>query len=120
MAAGKMKETVVVTVHKGTMKTMDSSKIMGDRVDNRQIMGTAKKMKEEGCKADNRVAMDNKEAMGNKVVTDNKVVMDGRVNMGRECVAITAVNKAVTGASMKDMVACRAASVVMDRKDNMV
>jgi hypothetical protein len=116
-AAGKMKETVVATVHRGTMKTMDSSKIMGDRVgsrvDNRQIMVTAKKMEEEGCKADNKVVMDS------KVVMDGRANMDGRVNMDRDSVAIIAVNKAVTGASMKDTVACKAALVAMDRKDNM-
>jgi hypothetical protein len=105
-AAGKMKEIVVVTVHKETMKTMDSSKIMDDRVDNRRIMVTGKKMAEEGCKVDNREVMDNKEAM------------DGSKDM--DSVVITVVNKAATGASMKDMAECRVVSVDTDRKDNMV
>jgi hypothetical protein len=107
-AAGKMKETVVVTVHKEAMKIMDSSKIMDDRVvDNRRITDTAKKMAEEECKV-GKVAMDNREGM------DNKEVMD------RDSAAVTAVNKEATGASRKDMVECRVASVAMARKASMV
>src|SRR4051812_28666282 len=92
-----MKETVVVTVHKGAMKTMDNSKITDDRVGSRQIMDTAKKMVEEGCKVDNR------EVMVSKV---DKVV-------------ITAVSKAATGAS-RDTAERKVVSVDMDRKGNMV
>lgn len=104
-AAGKMKETVVVTVHKGTMKIMDSSKIMDDRVvGNRRIMDTASKM----TGTDTRVTMGSKEAMAimTREITDS--------------VVITAGNKETTGVSMKDMVACRVASVDMEMKDNMV
>ena len=100
-AAGKMKETVIVTVHKGILEIMGSSKIMDDRVvGNRRIMGTAKKMAEEECKVD-------------------KVVMDNKEDMVRDNAVITAVNKETTGASMKGMVACRVALVNMEMKDNM-
>jgi len=97
-AAGKMKETVVVTVHKGAMKTMDNSKITDDRVGSRQIMYTAKKMVEEGCKVDNREVM---------------------VSKDMDKVVITAVSKAATGAS-RDTAERKVVSVDMDRKGNMV
>lgn len=101
-AAGKMRETVAVTVHKGILEIMDRNKIMDDRdAGNRRILDTAKKMAEEGY----RVAMDNREVMASKAITASGVIMAA----GREA----------TGASMKGMEACRAVLADMGRKANM-
>jgi hypothetical protein len=112
-AAGKMKETVVGTVHKGAMKTMDSSKIMDDRVDSRLTMDTVKKKEEEGCKVDSRAVMDsvaimvvNKDMVECRVVT---VDMDNKVTNGDKTEDLGDSREVLAAMAMKDNMANRAA-----------
>jgi hypothetical protein len=104
IAAGKMKETVDVLVHKEAMKVMDRIRITVDRVDNKPIMDTANKT----TGTDIRAIMASKEDMAimTRAITDSA--------------GITDTSKAATGDSMKDMAACRAALAAMEMKGNMV